>query len=358
MSPRAAESKMTDAPLPRWKLVVFSLLPSLALITALETAARYLEQDGWEYGPVPQSHRRRYVKIIGHGLISRGRITTNDYYHPALDFFAIRPDENCLRILFLGDSWTYGDAVSDGQRATDALQRWANREWPNQCIRIINGGECGAWIDREIQNWDRIKAPTRPHVVVLNTYVNDFPDQTRTLAEPLGAMSIQAGMFGLRSGDVYSTLFDALTFRLLPSLRASHPDWWTEGFDDAARSHYADRLRKLKADVTSHGAEFGLFLMPEGPEQHTNASPHEAFLRPLAASHGVPFRSAIAAFMAPDIPFPVVLFDGHPNVVGHRIIATYQYDWLFPKDCASPFTAIAARLPPRHGATPEAAPVE
>lgn len=81
-------------------------------------------------------------------------------------------DPKKTRIVFLGDSFTWGMGVSENERFSNVLQA------RNNGLEALNFGMPGYGTDQELLVWQNLAQRYKPDIVVLTLYQNDYADNT------------------------------------------------------------------------------------------------------------------------------------------------------------------------------------
>lgn len=84
--------------------------------------------------------------------------------------FSLKKPENVCRIIFLGDSFTWGMGVREEERFSYLLQTM-NPRW-----ETLNFGVPGYGTDQALLLWQRLAHSFKPDMVVLTVYENDYKD--------------------------------------------------------------------------------------------------------------------------------------------------------------------------------------
>jgi hypothetical protein len=110
--------------------------------------------------------------IINHTLSHRDiTITTNSL---GLRYKEIGPKAaNEFRILFMGDSITFGDYVEEPETISAIVEKQLNASAKNKVITVINGGLPGANASDEYYHYLEIKDAIKPDLVLVGMYLND-----------------------------------------------------------------------------------------------------------------------------------------------------------------------------------------
>jgi len=85
-------------------------------------------------------------------------------------------DTSRQRVLILGDSFTYGIGVGDGQTFASQVGRYLASQDP--LIEVVNGGNPGVGTDYELKFYRTLGIALRPRLVALFFFANDFEDNS------------------------------------------------------------------------------------------------------------------------------------------------------------------------------------
>ena len=129
--------------------------------TYLRKFAQYDPILGWSKIPNADGEFRRgdvviYEKFNSFGLRS-----------PELP---VAKDNNAVRILFLGDSFTEGYDVNEEYLFTTLVQKSLQQHWPGKTVEIINGGTGGYSTDQEYLFLKHIGLQFNPDIIILMMY--------------------------------------------------------------------------------------------------------------------------------------------------------------------------------------------
>jgi hypothetical protein len=235
------------------------------------------------------------------------------------------------------------------------VKRWAQGR-SHRCVRILNIAERGTTIDQQARRILETFDVLQPDVVILGQYQNDLTDLTNpgAIADTAPArgggarvrdpirdrlalfnanlvrlLSYHAFAFMIRRGIAYDVL--ARWSVLADSSRG----------DEAARLKeiYETQYRALAGDLAARGVALGVMILPSKFDVLARRFPEEEFFLSLARRHGVPYLRVFPLLDANRSPYPFLLYDGHLNELGNRLVATALYEWLF-EDEPAPFPAL------------------
>jgi len=238
------------------------------------------------------------------------------------------------RVLFVGDSFTYGGGVEDDALVFPALLERELDDGPRadgvQRIEVLNGGLPGSHTGDWLDLWGRVGAAFDPDVVVVVFFLRD------------GArLSARSSFFGpIRRGIVErnqrSKLYEySYVFRML----RDHFDQATVArtySERIVRAYFGDEsevvewraaqanLRELRELALARGATFGLVVFPILVELNSNY-PFRSVCELLVAfgeRNAMPTLDLLPAFLGHDAPeLWVAPMNQHPNTAGHAIAA-------------------------------------
>jgi len=263
------------------------------------------------------------------------------------------------RVLFLGDSITFGDYVDERQtfvRRVEALARRDGLTW-----ETINAGVGGVGLDNELAILLETGLSTEPDVVVLDFYLNDFQAspgiRVIQLPAPLdrsallyhGAHALAAGWAALRirlggpaeDGIDLDAWAEALAESWSPRdaeeadlrRRALETVYdWGGAFSPPMWERVVPRLRELKALADEHGFELVVVAFPvrdqveagrvfDAPQQRLNAE---------LAALDVPLLDLLPVLRAAGrAPGQALFYDQcHPTPLGNAVVADAIYRFL------------------------------
>jgi len=240
--------------------------------------------------------------------------TRTDGYGMRSDAASEWPAPGALRLLFVGDSITYGTSrVDQSQLFTEIL----HRELParlHRPVEVLNAS-AGAWaIDNEL-SFVRSRGTFHAQIVVLVLNSGD-------LSQPRSTIS-QVGE-GLPSRRESTALGELYTRYLTPKIfhrkvKTDSGDLADYNAEETVRSNLAD-LDQFRALVSAHGAQMVLVYTPF--QIDVPGGRHWAeILRGWSTTHQVPLLD-LSPFQAP-YPFRQITLDKgiHFNAQGHRVVA-------------------------------------
>lgn len=257
------------------------------------------------------------------------------------------PPDPSRRVLFLGDSFTWGWGVAQGEVFTDQLQRRVGSS-----VAVINRGVNAFGTAQEYLLMQRELAATHDDAVAVMFFHNDLTDDVdssagrRPLFELEGTALVPRNQPPLplmnpveRLLKEHSRTFDLVAFELA-SAKHSAEDGASksvlrEGDDDmdyhtlpgaAVTMRLLAEMHRLAAD---HGAEFVLVYLPQRseierlPSRYPYIRAVHAMVRDVAAREGIPLVDLSPAFNAAAQRGRALVYarDDHWTPAGHELAA-------------------------------------
>jgi lysophospholipase L1-like esterase len=285
----------------------------------------YDAELGWRLRPDPDGPRR----VNSAGMRS-GRE------------FSVEPPAGIRRILFIGDSYTFGAGVADGGDFASVL----GRDLPGW--EVLNLSVSGYGPDQSVLSFESRGRRYRPDVVILGFYVRGYQrmfSTFRSYAKPWFELDArgelvlhgapvpppeelyEAYVSGERSIPSwnYSYLFGTFG-KLMQQVRDSQPP------DREARSWQtmAVLLQRFRDGVLENGGEPFLLIIPNRPEDYRGSFVEIDRLARLEATElGIPVLSLAAAFgeNAAQV-YRRREIGGHLSAEGHIVVAALLADAL------------------------------
>ncbi len=273
------------------------------------------------------------------------------------DDLAATKAEAGLRVLAVGDSFTYGDFVDDDETLPARLERALERQLPSACggVEVINAGIGGSTIVTHGHMVARALAlDLEPDVVLLTFSENDVSDLLAPQWDSLATNRARKSAFPLRY--VYPVLRRTALWNFALSVRAASKARATErtmseahanardapsgagasaeAKTRALRTEYLTRLRALRDDLDRDGIPLVFAIYPSHHAlDDPDAGEQIDFIERQARSldlDTVPLLPAMVSSGRARDALYLLPHDGHPSPAGYEIAAesvATQADW-------------------------------
>ena len=243
-------------------------------------------------------------------------------------------------ILFIGDSFTMGFGVSDGEEFPARIKAMLDAKFGKDAVAVVNAGMgdsgTGRWIKLLKAEVDGFK----PRLVVLQVMENDFDDNVKEAyfsvsdSGMLNELPVRISRMkalepfldavpGLSSSHLYGLIRQALARVVSPATpkRAVPGDAAPQA--PAAGAGYADRLtERLVAEAVSicQSKGYPVFALLVGLEGERLGR-----IEALFRAQRVPLLVAPTKAERPDLYYKI---DGHWNAAGHAFVAGAVFEQL------------------------------
>jgi lysophospholipase L1-like esterase len=346
-----------------------SLISTTLFFTILETVLRvanlaptsslgYPDAETWDRVPGPYEPVQELTDSVRPKLAYQVRI--NDLGFRGRDFPRAK-EPGVLRVLCVGDSYTFGEYVNDDETFPAALERKL-REAGHSRVEVINAGVNGYTITDEAAFLREKGFDLQPDAVVLGFVLNDLTDLTRKVssrenqrnaAREMSSSALSPLKALLRRTATYNLLFlmkaravarmkMSPTQQELPIDHLLHPPF--DEVTEALFRNYGAELTSLSQDCQARNIDLTLVLFPFFEQVVRDASAEaQVRLAGIGADAGVnvvdllpPFHgigpTAASLFLMP--------LDHHPSAAGYEVAAREVSQALMTKRGTS-----AAALP-------------
>ena len=235
-------------------------------------------------------------------------------------------------VLFLGDSFTMGYGVSDGEEFPALIRQKLKANYGESALAVVNTGMGnngnGRWIKLLKNEADQYK----PNVVVMQIMVNDYDDNIR---EQYFRLDQESKLIELpvkqswaktieHAIDAIPGVSDSHLYGLVRQTYAVYAHKIKATSTDApGLNDYAERLtERLVSETIALCREKGIpvyavLIQIEGIRLERMHS--------LLASQNVPYLATPSPQTRPDLHYPT---DGHWNAQGHRYVAEALFEQL------------------------------
>ena len=325
------------------KLVAISLLPATALLVVAEIVATLSISRRARSIVEAATGRTVYTMRIGRWPWSRVTITPlNSMGFPDAEFPQPESKGACIHVVFAGDSFVFGDGVDRDSSFVELVKRRALAR-DDRCVRIFNIGRRGTSIDFQARFILETVERLRPDVVVLGQYQNDLTDLTNpgAILDPnrhLGAQgdSIRVRLPVLNANFMKMLTYHTFAFLITRNIERDVLRHWSV-LADSTRRGEAERLQRTYSELfaglvdslRSRNVHFGTIIFPSKFDILAKRSPEEAFFLRLAERHAVPRLRLFPLLEQRRDPYAFLMYDGHLNEHGNRLVADTVYAWLF-----------------------------
>lgn len=279
--------------------------------------------------------------------ILSGRVCTvnRQGYGDAQDFIAPDTYDNTLRVLALGDSFTFGYAADPGKSYVEFLES----QFPGS--EIWNVGISGTGTNQALAAFKHFSPQLRPQLTTLAFVNNDFGDNLSAFDSRFRVLTAHGNPAGLRSqqydswGNVYAvdrqsvmrysqlasdpprngfeyglgiTRLGTLTLKLRDSLGTLFGQLWKKKI--AVTKAYLADLRDL---TRARGSALLVIIVPRRGDLNAPSDEYRAALE-LVEELGIPYlKPAHLLDASADFAIPP---DEHWNSAGHQKVGAYVSD--------------------------------
>jgi hypothetical protein len=339
------------------KLGILSLIPACVLLGGAETYSTLAIQRAVVM-ETDATGDRRYTLRVGRLPWSRKSVThLNAAGFPDVEFVRMSSKNNCRHIVFVGDSFVFGDGVDSDSSFVSLVRRWSTNRQYQGCVRVFNLGERGTTIDKQAKSLQKHIAALQPDVVILGQYQNDLTDLTYSQSEAAQHSAGERTENWRAAKDRFRTLnlnvvkfasYHLFSGAIQRGVRYDLLKHWSV-LADSQRADLAHQLKAeyqqqfiaLKEDLAARGIDFGVIILPSKFDLLAGKFPEGQFFRTLAEDASVPYLPIYPVLDENREPNPFLVYDGHLNELGNRLVAEAIYNWLYAKQPA-PFAALHA----------------
>jgi lysophospholipase L1-like esterase len=343
------------------KVVLFSLAPAIVLLIVAETIAILSIAREGRITVDSTTGRRVYTMRVGKWPWSRRTVTPlNSLGFPDEEFPIATATKTCTHVVFAGDSYIFGDGVDRDSNFVEIIRRRV-ADRPNAgCVRIFSLGERGTTIDRQARRLLETMDRLQPDVVILGQYQNDLTDLTSPgaiLGPPPPAPGatrsgrIQVPLPAFNVSFLKMLAYRSMAVMIRRGIRRDELRHWSV-IADSSRKAEAIRLQEtyerqydqLVDTLKRRRVAFGVIIIPSKLDILAARYPEEPFFMSLAQRHAVPYLRIFPILNANRSPYAFLVYDGHLNEQGNRLVASAVLSWLFETEPA-PFPVLR-RSPP------------
>jgi hypothetical protein len=262
-------------------------------------------------------------------------------------------DPSKFRFLATGDSFTYGDHVTNDESWPIQLnvllgKEGATHPGDSKPVEVLNGGGPG-WGIFQMDRYLRRSVPRfEPNVVFWTITPIDIYRQPFSEKELAQYMKLQQRRKLLRDTSAFLTFMARRVARLQTGKRAVPNERPAETADkNALWAADSDRIRKFSADFSGK-TKLVLLVLQDFSKEHDWVAEHA---KALATELKVDYFDLAPAYIGADKNVLHVPGDGHPNREGHAITAKALADMMCDRALAC-----APGAAPKADAAPAPAP--
>jgi hypothetical protein len=243
------------------------------------------------------------------------------FCHTHINAYGMRADDvsptrdpGKLRIMFIGDSVTYGTSHIDQSNIFSEL---VHRDLPSivhRPVEVLNASASAWAVDNEF-SYARSRGIFQSDVVLLVLNSGDLGQPRAEIADVGDDTTLHHPFSAL--GELWSRYVEPRIFHVAPAKDAG--DVAFKNADATIRANLSE-LDNFQALVLEQHARFAIVYIPFRGEIPEPAAESEANLRSWTVAHHVPFFDLTAA----EVAYPVreITMDGdHLNVRGNEIVA-------------------------------------
>lgn len=363
------------------KLALFALIPVTILVLVAEIAAAFTIERSARIEEIAGGGREYRMRIGSWPWSRRVATPINSDGFPDREFPDSAAAKECVHVVFIGDSFILGDGVDGDSAFAQIVARELAARPGSPCIRSFSLGERGSTIPRQARRLRALLPRLKPDLVLLGQYQNDLTDlledEPRDLSRIAEAAARRARM--AREADSGSAdpdrtanapmmpverfsflnprLVRLLAYHTFGALIATgiHRDeleHWsviadTTRRDEATRlmASYAAAFDSLAAELARDSIGFGTIILPSKFDVMAGRFPEEDFFLGLATRHGLPSLRIFPVLDAQRAPYAFLMYDGHLNEHGNRVVATAVNEWLLQSQPA-PFPLLRGASTP------------
>lgn len=231
------------------------------------------------------------------------------------------------RIVFIGDSFTFGEGVQSGSAFPEVLDRYFKDFGSNSPYRAINFGRIGFDLPDLYNISFKAALRAKPDVIYYVWIANDTPPGGLPYPGILGLSAFYSSRAHIDSlkGFALGKLIQTIIIRR--RIHSGTLDWYhrVHGPENAkGMKEFQEYIRRMKKEARERGAEFRLALFPMligNKNNYPLSDAHAAVMR-IARAEGVPALDLTSAVL--DRPAPELWVhpaNQHPSVYAHRAAA-------------------------------------
>ncbi len=234
-----------------------------------------------------------------------------------------------MRVLVVGDSYTWGYAVAEEEAYPQVAERLL-AERGRADIEVINGGIPDYNSRQERQLLDQLIGVYRPDAVFLAYVVNDAEPSTAMPTPPEEMYRHSRSWFLTEVAERLNR--KVFRRRLLPSAKDNVGSNYLDGFEEGSVKWRDSRqaVREMRDLAAAGGSSFEVLMMPDFTQDfgdgYALGTIHDAVAR-WGRELNIPVVDLLPRLFRGDDHLKwMVPWDGHPNPDAHRRIAAFLVD--------------------------------
>jgi lysophospholipase L1-like esterase len=229
------------------------------------------------------------------------------------------------RVLVVGDSYTWGYAVTEEEAYPQAAERLL-KERGRPDIEVINGGMPDYNSRQERQLLEQLLPIYEPDAVFLAYVVNDAEPSTAMPVPPEETYRHARSWFLTEAADRLNRR--VFRRRLLPSAKDNVGSSYLDGFEEGSVKWRDSReaIREMRDLAAAAGIPFTVLILPDVTQDLDDRYHwrpiHDAVVR-WGGELNIPTFDLLNEFRGRDHQTLLVPWDGHPNAEAHAEFATF-----------------------------------
>ena len=244
--------------------------------------------------------------------------------------FEFERKEETYRIVFLGDSFTFGEGVFFEKTYPKRLENLLSTRTINgKKIEVFNLAISGSWTEDEIKTYIQFGQKLKPNLVVLQWHPNDFPSSTLTRDHERSISGNYIAAFNPPE-IVKRFALGRFIWHTIKTKQVSNQIMQLTPLELVLGQESFSQIFELKQLISNDGADFVLLIFPELIKfNHYPYSQLSDSLKEFCASKKIVFIDLLPPLSQhQDKDLWVHPSDHHPNDIAHEIAAQSIYDYL------------------------------
>ena len=330
------------------KALAISSVIAVLLLLGAEACATFEIQRAANRSKDPATGQTRYTMRIGKFPWSRHSVTSiNSQGFPDVEFASVPRKNNCIHIVFAGDSFVFGDGVDGDSNFVALVRQWSSEREPGRCVRVFNLGERGTTINRQANAVRETFDKLTPDIVILGQYQNDLTDLTNPLSVRNDSLlppgheggnwtNVRARLGPANLNLVRFLLYQAFGVAIRRDVHYDLLRQWSV-LADSTRQSDAERLKETYGrlyesfvnEIRQRGVAFGVVIIPSKFDVLAGRFPEESYFVELARKNQVPYLTVFSLLDQNRSPYAFLTYDGHFNEHGNRLVGQAIYRWMY-----------------------------